>query len=93
MLEVDQLATVSGMVRAGLGLSVVPALTLYQFRSPDLAIRPLHWAGLTRHIYLVRRRDRSRSVAAQGFYEWVMAHRPQAAARARKSAPGRRKGM
>ena len=31
LLEVDQLATVAGMVRAGLGISIVPALTLYQF--------------------------------------------------------------
>lgn len=77
VLEVDQLATVSGMVRAGLGVSVVPALTLYQFRTPELAIRPLRWSGLTRRIYLVRRRDRGLSVAAQGFYEWVMARRPQ----------------
>ena len=76
VLEVDQLATVAGMVRAGLGISVVPALTLYQFRSPELAIRPLRWPGLTRQIFLVRRRDRGFSIAAQGFYDWVMARRP-----------------
>jgi LysR family transcriptional regulator, carnitine catabolism transcriptional activator len=76
VLEVDQLAAVSGMVRAGLGISVVPAFTLYQFRVPGLVIRPLHWPGLQRRIYLVRRRDRSLSVAAQGLYEWVMARRP-----------------
>lgn len=76
VLEVDQLATVAGMVRAGLGISVVPALTLYQFRSPELAIRPLHWPGLTRQIYLVRRRDRGFSVAAEAFYAWAMARRP-----------------
>lgn len=79
VLEVEQLATVAGMVRAGLGVSVVPALTLYQFRSPELAVRAIHWPGLTRRIYLVRRRDRGLSVAAQGFYEWVMARRPNAA--------------
>ncbi len=99
VLEVEQLATVAGMVRAGLGVSVVPALTLYQFRSPELAVRAIHWPGLTRRIYLVRRRDRGLSVAAQGFYEWVMARRPNAAptpsARrprdpgARRSAPPR----
>lgn len=77
VLEVDQLATVAGMVRAGLGVSVVPALTLYQFRSPELAIRPIRWPGLTRRIYLVRRRDRGLSAAAQGFYDWVMARRPR----------------
>jgi DNA-binding transcriptional LysR family regulator len=77
VLEVDQLATVAGMVRAGLGISVVPALTLYQFRAPDLVTRPIRWSGLTRRIYLVRRRDRGLSVAAQGLYDWMMARRPQ----------------
>lgn len=77
VLEVEQLATVAGMVRAGLGVSVVPALTLYQFRHPELVIRPLRWSGLTRRIYLVRRRDQALSLAAQGLYDWVMARRPQ----------------
>jgi hypothetical protein len=54
----------------------VPALTLYQFRSPDIAIRPIRWKGLTRHIYLVRRRDRELSVAAQALHAWLMSHRP-----------------
>jgi len=79
VLEVDQLATVSGMVRAGLGISVVPALTLYQFRSPDISIRPIRWKGLTRHIYLVRRRDRDLSVAALALHDWVMTHPPKSA--------------
>lgn len=86
VLEVDQLATVAGMVRAGLGISVVPALTLYQFRSPDLAIRPIRWPGLTRRIYLVRRRDRGLSAAAQGLYDWVMERRPM------PSKPAARRG-
>ena len=77
VLEVDQLATVSGMVRAGLGISVVPALTLYQFQSPALAIRPLNWRGLTRRIYLVRSRDRSLSLAAQALQDWILARRPK----------------
>jgi LysR family carnitine catabolism transcriptional activator len=77
LLEVDQLATVSGLVRAGLGISIVPALTLYQFRAPGLATRPIRWPGLTRHIYLVRRRDRSLSIAAQAFYQWVQARKPR----------------
>jgi LysR family transcriptional regulator, carnitine catabolism transcriptional activator len=77
VLEVDQLATVAGMVRAGLGISVVPALTLHQFRAPNLTIRPVKWPGLTRQIYLVRKRDCGFSAAAECFYEWVMARRPQ----------------
>lgn len=76
LLEVDQLATVNGMVCAGLGVSIVPALALYQFQSPALVVRPLKWPGLTREIYLIRRRDRSLSIAAQRFFDWVMARRP-----------------
>ncbi len=90
VLEVEQLATVAGMVRAGLGVSVVPTLTLYQFRQPGLAIVPLRWAGLTRHIYLVRQRERSLSVAAQALHDWVMAH-PPAAAVARAARPRKRR--
>ncbi len=78
LMEVDQLATVMGMVRAGLGISVVPSLTLFHFRQPGLVTRPLSWPGLTRHIYLVRRRDRSLSLAAQSLYDWVLQRRPAA---------------
>ena len=64
------------LVRAGLGISVVPALTLFHFEQPGLVTRPLSLPGLTRQIYLVRRRDESLSVAAQALYALVMAHRP-----------------
>lgn len=76
LMEVEQLATVMGMVRAGLGISVVPALTLFHFEQPRLVTRPLSLPGLTRQIYLVRRRDESLSVAAQALYGLVMAQRP-----------------
>jgi LysR family transcriptional regulator, carnitine catabolism transcriptional activator len=32
---------------------------------------------LTRRIYLVRKRDRGFSAAAESLYEWTMARRPQ----------------
>jgi LysR family carnitine catabolism transcriptional activator len=85
VLEVDQLATVSAMVRAGLGVSIVPELTLYQFAAADLVVRPIDWPGLKRHIYLVSRKDRSLSLAAQAFYEYVMRHRPDTRWRQRGS--------
>ena len=77
LMEVDQLATAMGMVRAGLGISLMPALTLFHFAQPGLVTRALHWPGLTRHIYLVRRRDRSLSLAAQTLYEQVLADPPR----------------
>jgi LysR family transcriptional regulator, carnitine catabolism transcriptional activator len=78
LVEVDQLATVMGLVRAGLGISIVPSLTLFHFRDARIVTRPLAWRGLTRRIYLVRRRDRGLSLAAQSLYERVMADRPGA---------------
>jgi LysR family carnitine catabolism transcriptional activator len=77
LMEVDQLATVMGMVRAGLGISIVPSLTLFHFQQPEVLVRPLAWTGLRREIYLVRRRDRGLSLAAQSLHDWILQHRPQ----------------
>jgi len=76
VMELEQLSTVAGMVRAGLGVTVVPTLTLFHFEHPDLVTRPLHAPGLRRDIFVVRRRDRSLSIAAQALFELVMARRP-----------------
>jgi LysR family carnitine catabolism transcriptional activator len=73
VLEVEQLATVMGMVEAGLGISVVPTLTLYQFRRETIATRPLPMPQLTRRIYLVQRRDGSLSAAARALHDMVVA--------------------
>jgi LysR family carnitine catabolism transcriptional activator len=89
VLEVEQLATVMGMVRHGLGISVVPELTLFHFKDAQIATRPLSGPGLTRQIFLIRRRDKHLSSAAQALYEWVMARRPtdSAAVTPRKKKP------
>ncbi|HEY3047708.1 MAG TPA: LysR family transcriptional regulator [Polaromonas sp.] len=72
VLEVDQLATVTGMVEAGLGISVVPALTLFHFERENLVTRPLAIANLTRKIYVVRRQEGSLSVAAQALHDLIV---------------------
>ena len=89
LLEVDQLATVMGMVRAGLGISVVPSLTLFHFRHPDIVTRLLAWPGLTRRIYLVRRRDRGLSIAAQTLHDLVVERKPRSEGNGARTA-GRR---
>lgn len=76
MMELEQLSTVAGMVRAGLGVTVVPALTLFHFAHPDLATRPLQAPSLRREIFVVRPRDRSLSIAAQALFDHLMANRP-----------------
>lgn len=87
LMEVDQLATVVGMVRAGLGVSIVPVLTLFHFDQPGIATRALNWSGLKRKIYLIRRRDRSLSLAAQSLYERVMAQPAQVVLGPARRAP------
>ena len=71
--EVEHLATVMGLVEAGLGISVVPALTLFHFRRESLVTRPLPLPGLMRTVHLVQRREGSLSVAAQALHDLVVA--------------------
>lgn len=77
VMELEQLSTVAGMVRAGLGITLVPTLTLFHFEHPDLVTRPVTGANLRREIFLVRRRDRGLSSAAQALLEVVMKRRPR----------------
>ena len=72
VFEVEHLATVMGLVEAGLGISVVPALTLFHFRREGLVTRPLPVPGLRRDVYLVRRREGGLSVAAQTLHDLVV---------------------
>jgi LysR family transcriptional regulator, carnitine catabolism transcriptional activator len=69
--EVEHLATVAGLVKQGLGISVVPELTLFQFRQLDLVAIPLHSEGHFRPILIVRRKDRSLSIASQSMLELI----------------------
>ncbi|WP_353171727.1 LysR family transcriptional regulator [Paracandidimonas soli] len=77
LLEVEHLATVAGLVLAGLGISVVPGMTLFHFRHPSLVIRPLADKRLRRSLYLVRRKGKSLSVAAAALYEQLLESREQ----------------
>lgn len=74
VMEVEHLATVAALVEAGLGVSVVPALALFQFRREGLAIRPLQMPNLVRDICLVRLRERGDSSAAAALIECLRAH-------------------
>lgn len=78
VMELDQLSTVAGMVRAGIGISVVPTLTLFHFQGPDLVTRPLDLPDLKRQIYVVTRKDRSLSIAAQTLLDYFRLRRPTA---------------
>lgn len=70
-LEVEQLPTVAALISSGLGISLVPELTLSYFRRPELVSVPLDAPGLTRRILVVRRKGRSLSPPAQALLDLV----------------------
>lgn len=74
VMEVEHLATVAGLVAAGLGITVVPSLALFQFRLESLAVRPLRLQGLIRDICLIRPADRGDSPAAAAMAEAIESH-------------------
>ena len=80
-LEVEHLATVAALVAQGLGVSVVPELTLFHFRREGLRAIPVSDAGLRRPILLARRKGEALSVAAQAMAKEI-------AAQAMKSSRG-----
>ncbi len=71
MMEVEHLATVAALVAQGLGISVIPSLALFQFRLPNIVIKPLDLPELVRHIHIIRPEGRTPSAAATGLLAMV----------------------
>lgn len=76
VLEVEHLATLARLVEAGLGISVVPSLTLFHFRSPSLVVKPLTMKGARRTLQLVRRKNDPLSAAADAMYRLISSKKP-----------------
>ncbi len=86
VMEVEQLPTVSGLVSAGLGVSVVPSVAAPFFDPDKVMVIPIVAAGLGRPIHLVWQTSRVLGAAAQTFVDLVEASleehgRPPAPAR------------
>jgi len=84
-LEVEHLATLAALIESGLGVSVVPELTLFQFRLPNLVAIPVDAPELVRPLLIVTPKERSLSIAAQGLLDLI-----RAKARAESATPARR---
>lgn len=65
--SVNSLSTAAGFVAAGLGVTIVPTLALYQFHSAKLRAIPVTLPLNERDICLAQRRDATQSLAAQAF--------------------------
>ena len=70
-LEVNQLGTLAGLVANGFGIALVPKSALQLCQREGIVAIPVKAPDATRPIYLVRRRDRSLSVAAATLWEQV----------------------
>ena len=70
-LEVEHLATLAGLIEHGLGVSLVPELTLFQFRNLNLVAIALEANDVMRPILIVRQKNRTLSIAAQGMLELI----------------------
>ena len=71
-LEVEHLATVAALVAEGLGVSIVPELTLFHFEHAGLAVVPVRDAELRRPIMLARRKGKALSVAANAMVAEIL---------------------
>lgn len=67
--EVNQVGTLGGLVAHGFGIALVPQSALQLCRQAGVAKVKVAEPGATRPIYLVRRRDRSLSLAAAALWE------------------------
>jgi DNA-binding transcriptional LysR family regulator len=76
VMEVEQLATVMGIVRAGIGISIVPSFTQFHFTSKDLVIKPLALKALKRQLEIVRRRNNHLSLPSDALYRMVLKNKP-----------------
>lgn len=74
--EVVNLSTVAGLILHGLGVSLLPELTLPHFRHPDLVAVPLAAPGISRPIYIIRRKDRPLSIAATAMLDMIRQNKP-----------------
>ena len=67
--EANQLASISSMVANGLGISVMPSLTIQQMESLGLECRPLTRPTVTRRVGILTRRRYPLSSAANAMVE------------------------
>jgi DNA-binding transcriptional LysR family regulator len=79
--EATYMSSAIGMVRAGLGVTILPSTAMELRANPRLRSKPIDDPGLTRRIVIVRRAKRSLSPAAEAFIDELLA-----------ATPGSRKG-
>jgi DNA-binding transcriptional LysR family regulator len=75
--EVSNIATLEGMLKAGLGITALPRLAVPRSGTVALVSRPLSDPVVEREICLITRRGRSLSPAAESMRELVLENIPE----------------
>ena len=75
-LEVGHLSTLAGLIANGVGVSIVPGFTLFQFYRLGLSAVRIRDRGLKRPLLMVKRRGQSLSVAAKALLEMIADNPP-----------------
>jgi DNA-binding transcriptional LysR family regulator len=89
--EPEFMATAIGMVRAGLGATLLPSSALEITAASDLVVHPLDDPRLTRELGILRKRQRAWSPAAEAFVADLEAFIARRFEGAGKPRPGRRR--
>ncbi|HEX2115189.1 MAG TPA: LysR family transcriptional regulator [Alphaproteobacteria bacterium] len=74
--EATYMSSAIGMVRAGLGVTILPSTAMELRANPRLRSKPIDDPGLTRRIVIVRKAKRSLSPAAESFIDELLAATP-----------------
>jgi DNA-binding transcriptional LysR family regulator len=74
--EATYMSSAIGMVRAGLGVTVLPSTAMELRANPRLRSKPIEDPGLTRRIAIVRKARRSLSPATESFIDELLAATP-----------------
>jgi DNA-binding transcriptional LysR family regulator len=88
LFETQHVTTALGLVEAGLGVAVVPAMAMPDGEHPLLASVPLVDPVVTRRVGLIRRRGRTLSPAAQQLFDLFLDVKPQRRRPSRISGAG-----
>ena len=87
-LEVEHLSTLAGLIANGVGVSIVPGFTLFQFYRLGLSAVRIRDRGLKRPLLMVKRRGQSLSVAAKALLEMIAQNPPAHVLRTSASKAG-----
>ena len=67
-LEVSQFSTLSGLVAQNFGISIIPQFAVQLCKQPNVIALPIEDSKAIRPIYLIKRKGRSLSAAAQAMW-------------------------